>query len=109
VCIILSAFYGSLYSGVFFQFIIGLIGAPSVCTFTRPLMVVAVGFKLTYFHLSILCVICWKSSTVLITSHCIFWCCRFWQRYDSSLRGDDLCKTKHVAVSCNITTYLLVC
>ena len=71
MCIFLTSNLASLYAGTFFQFTIGLIGAPSLCTFTRPLMVGAMGFRLTYFHLSHLCIICWHLFTVFLTSHCI--------------------------------------
>jgi len=60
----------SLYPGAFSQFMIGLMGVSSLCNFTRPLKVGAVGFKFTYFHFSLLCITLWHSFTVLLTSLC---------------------------------------
>ena len=51
----------SLYPGAFSQFMIGLMVVSSLCNFTRPLKVGAVGFKFTYFHFSLLFITLWHS------------------------------------------------
>ena len=52
----LISIWAGLYRGAFLQLRIGLMGVSSLCSFTRPLMVRAVGFKFTNFHLSLLCI-----------------------------------------------------
>ena len=51
----LTNIWASLYPGAFLQFVISLMGV-SLCSSTRPLMVGAVGFKVTYFHFSLFCI-----------------------------------------------------
>jgi hypothetical protein len=66
VCSFFTSILARLYTGAFFQFMIGLIGASSLCTFIKPGMVGAVGFKFTYFHLSIFGINCWHSLCSLL-------------------------------------------
>lgn len=57
----LASILANLYAGAFSQFTTGLIGESVFCIFIKPLMVVAEGFKLTYFHFSSLSEIIWHS------------------------------------------------
>ena len=42
-----ASILASLYPGAFLQFVISLMGVSSLCVFTKPLIVGAVGFKFT--------------------------------------------------------------
>ena len=65
-----TSIWANLYPGAFFQFTTGLMGAPSLWTFIRPLMVGPVGFKFTSFHLSLFCITLLHSFTVSLSSFC---------------------------------------
>ena len=67
-----ASILASLYPGAFLQFLIGLMDVSSLCIFTKPFKVGAVGFKFTYFHFSLLCITLWQSFTVFLISLCRF-------------------------------------
>ena len=62
--------WASLYPGEFFQFTIGRMGVPSLWTFIRPLMVGAVGLRLTNFHFSFFGITCLQPFIVSLSPSC---------------------------------------
>ena len=58
MCNLFVSILANLYDGAFLQFVIGLIGASSLSIFTRSLIAGAMGFRFTYFHLSLLSLTC---------------------------------------------------
>lgn len=61
----------SLYAGAFVQLTIDLIGESALCTFIKPL-IVGEGFKFIYFHFIFMCIICWHTLILFLSSFCNF-------------------------------------